>query len=103
MRDEAGVIRTTPAVDVPGELRTLDSVLGWSALGCVERLIQYLPQDWFIRGCELANCVVHGIERGSDGDKGPPSLKIYTKAGYVRAIENRIQKRRGIDPILRSG
>src|SRR4030095_5823079 len=62
MRNESGIIRATPAVDVARELRTLHGVPWRSALGRVKRLIQHLPQNRLIRGCEPANLVIHSIE-----------------------------------------
>src|SRR6266498_5386278 len=51
VRDKAGIPRTTPTGDITRELRTFHSVPWRSALGCMERLIQHLPQDRFIRSC----------------------------------------------------
>src|SRR4030095_6762346 len=60
--NKPGIIGATPGIDVARELRACDSLPWRSAFGRVERLIQYLPQDWFIRGCERANNVIHSIE-----------------------------------------
>ncbi len=77
MRDEADIVGVAPAFDIPRELGPPHDLPRRAALGRVERLIQHLPQDWFIRSCESANHVIHCYGRKRFRHKSTDYLKKY--------------------------